>query len=117
MPSSTARNLRWQALLEDFRRGGLTHIEFCRRRGISLHTFRKRLYGQKAVPPAIPRQGPAPRPARFLPVTIPDAARIDSARPADPLVLVLAEGRRVAVAPGFDPETLHRLIDALERRP
>jgi hypothetical protein len=116
MSSSNSADLRWQALLKDFPRSGLTHLEFCRLRGISLHTFRKKLYGQKAVAPAIPRDGAALPAARFLPVAIP-AAPVDSARPADPLVLVLAGGRRLAVAEGFDPETLHRLIDALERRP
>ena len=35
-----------KALLKDFQRGGLTQVEFCRLRGISLHTFRKKLYGQ-----------------------------------------------------------------------
>jgi hypothetical protein len=36
---------RWNALLDDFRNSGLTHAEFCRRRGVPLHTFRKRLVG------------------------------------------------------------------------
>src|ERR1700680_1586013 len=47
-------NLRWNALLNDFRRSGLTQAEFCQRRGISIHSFRKRLY---QVP--TPQQPPA----------------------------------------------------------
>jgi hypothetical protein len=39
-----ALDLHWTALLNDFRRSGLTHAEFCARRGFSLHTFRKHLY-------------------------------------------------------------------------
>lgn len=48
--------------------------------------------------------------AAFLPV-IPAA---DPLAPApDSLVLVLPGGFRLAVAAGFDPETLRRLLDAL----
>lgn len=117
MSSPTSTDVRWQGLLNDFRRSGLTHAEFCRRRGMSLHTFRKRLYGQKAVAPGIERNGAASPPARFLPVAIPAAAPINASRAGDPLVLVLAGGRRVSVGEGFDSETLHRLIAVLERRP
>ena len=46
-------DLRWRAILDDFPHGGLTHAAFCRRKAISVHTFRKRLYGQKAIAPAI----------------------------------------------------------------
>jgi hypothetical protein len=41
IPRSDAR---WDAILRDFCNSRLTHAEFCRRRGIFLHTFRKRLY-------------------------------------------------------------------------
>jgi transposase len=74
MPRGHILDLRWDALLRDFRRSGLTHAEFCRRRGISIHSFRKRLY--RAV---TPKPTPADRPSsdllatRFLPVTIPGA--------------------------------------------
>ena len=44
MPRGHTLDLRWNALLNDFRRSGLTHAEFCLRRGISIHSFRKRLY-------------------------------------------------------------------------
>jgi hypothetical protein len=41
--------VRWRAVIDDFHRSGLKQAEFCRRRGLSLHTFRKYLYGS---PPA-----------------------------------------------------------------
>ena len=44
MPRGHILDLRWNALLNEFRRSGLTHAEFCQRRGISIHSFRKRLY-------------------------------------------------------------------------
>jgi hypothetical protein len=49
MVSDTSTDIRWRSLINDFQRSGLTHSEFCRLREISLHTFRRRLYGQKAL--------------------------------------------------------------------
>jgi hypothetical protein len=117
MPRGHILDLRWNALLNDFRRSGLTHAEFCQRRGISLHSFRKRLY-QAATPkpaPANPRSSEGA--AHFLPVTIlPDPIpATTAARP--PLELLLGNGRRIAVAPGFDPQTLRQLIATVEERP
>jgi hypothetical protein len=115
MPRGHILDLRWNALLNEFRRSGLTHAEFCRRRGISIHSFRKRLY-----------RAPTPKPTpanhlssdvatpRFLPVTIlPDPTPATSAS-RQPLELLLDNGRRIAVAPGFDPQTLRRLIATVE---
>jgi len=111
-------DLRWNALLNDFRRSGLTQAEFCRRRQISLHSFRKHLY--QPLP-----SKPAPNDDRssfgadhhFLPVTIlPDPVPpITVSQPH--LELILSNGRRIAVAPGFDPQTLRRLIAVVEERP
>ena len=118
MPRGHILDLRWNALLNDFRRSGLTQAEFCARRGISIHSFRKRLYGVPA---------PKPTPANhlssdgttsgFLPVTIlPDPiSAIAAAR--QPLELCLNTARRIAVAPGFDPHPLRRLIALVEEPP
>ena len=117
MPRGHILDLRWNALLNDFRRSGLTQAEFCKRRGISIHSFRKRLY---QVPT------PKPTPANhlssdgttsgFLPVTIlPDPIPATSAS-RQPLELLLSNGRRIAVAPGFDPQTLRQLITVVEER-
>ena len=51
MPRGHILDLRWNALLNEFRRSGLTHAEFCQRRGISIHSFRKRLYPMFGVTP------------------------------------------------------------------
>jgi len=83
--------------------------------GSRIHSFRKRLYGQKPIAPAALTP---PRPIRFLPVhltTTLDAPAIPSA--VEPLALVLSDRLRVVVGPGFDPDTLRRLLDALEIRP
>jgi len=119
MPRAHVLDLRWSALLNDFRRSGLTHVEFCRRRGISVHSFRKRLYNARTPKPA-----PAPTLGvdcssdgvahPFLPVTIVPDPIPAVALPQQPLELILPNGRRIAVAPGFDPPTLRRLIAVVE---
>lgn len=107
MPHSTSATSRWRAIIDEFRQSGLKQAVFCRQRDLSLQTFRKYLYGSRPV--AVP--APA---VEFLPVATlsntPQAPRHDP----DPLVLILADGRRVAIAPGFDPQTLRRLVETIE---
>ena len=118
MPRGRILDLRWNALLSEFRRSGLTQAEFCERRGISIHSFRKHLYRVPA-----PKPNPANHPssdaaAHFLPVTVlPDPIPATAAASLQPLELLLANGRRVAVAPGFDPATLRLLIAVAEEPP
>src|SRR5438477_11409138 len=71
MPRGHILDLRWNALLNEFRRSGLTQAEFCQRRGISIHSFRKRLYQVPTPKPAPtnPLSSDAATP-HFLPVTI-----------------------------------------------
>lgn len=115
MPRSRTVDLRWKALLNDFRRSGLTQAEFCRRRQISLHSFRKHLYQPQPARSASSDDRPAATADHhFLPVTIlPDPApAITDSRPH--LELILPNGRRIAIAPGFDTLTLRRLIAVVE---
>jgi hypothetical protein len=106
MPPANSAASRWRVILDEFQQSGLKQAEFCRRRGLSLHTFRKYLYGSRPVAP------PA-RAVEFLPVTTPvQQTRHEPA--ADLIVLILAEGRRVAVSPGFDSQTLRRLLETVE---
>ena len=119
MPRGHILDLRWNALLNDFRRSGLTQAEFCERRGISIHSFRKRLY-QAPAPKPTPANPPSSDPAaHFLPVTIlPDPIPATADAPSrEPLELLLPNGRRIAVAPGFDPHTLRQLIALVEEQP
>jgi transposase len=101
--------------------GGLalvTQAEFHHYRQISLHSFRKHL-DQPVPSTPVPSDGRSSASAdhHFLPVTIfPDP--ILSITVSQPhLELILSNGRRIAVAPGFDPQTLHRLITVVEERP
>ena len=118
MPRGRILDLRWNALLNEFRRSGLTQAEFCERRGISIHSFRKRLYRVPA---------PKPTPANhlssddttsgFLPVTILADSTPATATSTQPLELPLGNGHRIAVAPGFEPQTLRQLIATVENPP
>jgi hypothetical protein len=112
VPRSSISDLRWHALLNDFRKSGLTHVAFCQLRDISLHTFRKRLYASRPVEvTSPPSEATPPAEPVFLPVTI----LADAHDPApQPLELILPHGRRVAVPPGFDAGTLRRLLSVLE---
>lgn len=124
MPRKTSDDTHWVAAIDDFRSSGLTQPEFCRRRGLPLHSFRRRLY---ARPDATTSPTAQPAPAskvspdspRFLPVTlVADPTTLTTAAAtADPLVLILDVRRRIAVAPGFDPDTLRRLIETIEAHP
>ena len=119
MPQSRTVDLRWNAILNDFRRSGLTHAEFCRLREIPLHTFRKHLNQART-----PKSGSSPgngRPSsiadhHFIPVTLlPDPTpTVRVSRPH--LELVRPDGRRTAIAPGIDSETLRRVIAVVEER-
>jgi hypothetical protein len=118
MASETSTDLRWRTLIKDFQRSGLTHAEFCRKRAISLHTFRKRLYGQKALAPGIERKNESvpSEPTRFLPVALDAHLDLPPVSTVDPLTILLPGGWRIAVGEGFDPLTLRRLIDTIEPR-
>jgi hypothetical protein len=111
-------DLRWKSLLNEFRRSGLTQAEFCRRRPISLHPFRKHLYQPRPSQPTSSDDRPsAGADPQFLPVAIlPDPTLSITASPSH-LELILSNGRRIAVAPGFDPRTLRHLITVVEGHP
>jgi hypothetical protein len=118
MPRSRTVDLRWNALLNDFRRSGLTQAEFCRRREISIHSLRKHLYQPHPSKPT-PSDDRlfAGADNHFLPVTVlPDPISLTTTFQS-PLELVLSNGRRIAIAPGFDTETLRRLITVVEGYP
>jgi hypothetical protein len=118
MPYLQAIQRRWTAILNDFRRSGLTQPEFCRRRGVSLASLQYHLYKPKASKPAPDHHRSASNPnPHFVPVTIlPDLIppKID---PQSHIELILSNGRRIAVPPGFDSHTLRQIITVVEERP
>ena len=116
MASRPSTDIRWRGLFNDFQCSGLSQTEFCRLRQISPHTFRKRLYGQKALAPRIERKNDSapPEPTRFLPIALMPNGGIPPVPTADPPAILLPGGRRIVVGEGFDPKTPRRLIDTLE---
>jgi hypothetical protein len=128
--AQSSREIYWSAILADFRRSGLTHVEFCELRRISLHSFRDWLYRLRpGLPPRRSRPGhtsPTPSPTKtdlpdFLPVHVRSRPLVpisdhQSVPPPSPLELVLSDRCHLRVPAGFDPATLHQLLDVLEQR-
>jgi hypothetical protein len=103
IPRSRRTREAVQRLVSEFHASGLPASEFCPRHGLASSTLRRHLKHA-------PRDGAAAQPGvRFV------AVRVNGAAPAG-LEVVLASGRRIAVAPGFDVATLARLVHALEGR-
>jgi hypothetical protein len=120
----------WAALIDEWKQGGLDLPEFCRRRGLSRGTMQGWVYKTplkraieaarrqgsdlvaRALPEATPGESPPSVP--FLPVRF--AEDVVPQRPTDHVAIevILGGGRRVAVGPGFDEETLRRVVVALE---
>ncbi len=101
-----AKRQHWQQLLDRQRHSGLTVRAFCDSAGVSqaaFYAWRRRLHTR---PAARPSAAPTFVPVRVLPDGPTDG-------PAAPLEVVLANGLRLRVSPGFDPATLQQLVRAL----
>ena len=120
----------WSAVFADFRRSGLTQVEFCRRRQISVHSFRSWLYSLNRIPRAsspttaagtqrVSAQNASSTPS-FVPVRVRSksvaTAEHDFSQSPAMLELVVGDDHHVRVPVGFDPATLRRLLDLLESR-
>ncbi len=119
----------WAVLLDDWQSGGLSLPEFCRQRGLSRGTMQNWVYKptlRRAIEdarratrarrdaPAGKAESPAPPPA-FLPVRVAEiTAPARDPKTHTAIEVILGEGRRIAVGPGFDPETLRRVVAILE---
>jgi hypothetical protein len=119
----SSRQIYWSAIIADFHRSGMTHVQFCQLRKVPIHSFRKWLYRRPApASPAEAGRPSLPGAPLFLPVHVrPELAPITGQRQADtsapPLELVVAEGRFLRIPVGFDSTTLGRILDLLETRP
>ena len=111
----------WVGLIEEWRGSGLSLDVFCARRGINAGTMSGWIYKRdrrcaleaarratEGVAVAITASAPSFVPVRVAEVAVPPTAV--------GVEVVLAEGRRVVVGPGFDPETLLRVVAVLEGR-
>jgi transposase len=93
----------WRMVLARWRRSGLSVRAFCRAEGVgepSFYAWRRRLDQADPKKPV------------FLPVhVVTEAAQEPATRGIE---VVLANGRCLRVGPGFDPQTLVKLVDLLE---
>jgi hypothetical protein len=117
----------WAALIDQWRQSGLSLPAFCQRHGLSRGTMQNWVYkpalqraaeeARRQAWAAEDRPPPLDRAAAFLPVRIAEPAARDEAPARTGVEVVLGPGRRVVIAPGFDPETLRRVVAVLEGRP
>jgi hypothetical protein len=112
----------WVKQIAAWQASQLSQAAFCRREGISLHSFRAWLYQpdrRRARHDWQVRQhqaGPSNAAPTFVELRVagePTAAEA-LAPVAGTLEVVLRNGRRIAVAPGFDDGTLRQLLRLLE---
>lgn len=123
----------WAALIDQWRRSGLSLPAFCRIHGLSRGTMQNWVYKpalKRAVEEArreslsnpagpghfegIPAAEPSPA---FLPVHVAEVPAASLSTRRSGVEVVLGSGRRVSLEAGFDPETLRRVVAVLEGRP
>jgi hypothetical protein len=123
------RAAQWAVLIDEWNASGLNLTEFCQRRGLCRGTMQGWVYkpalkraienarrgaivsvGKTSQQDASSVPSPAFLPVRLVEVTAP----APEAKSHAAIEVVLAGGRRIGVSPGFDPETLRRVVAALE---
>jgi hypothetical protein len=116
------RRAYWRSLIEQWRRSGVSQVEFCRRRGVRPGTFAfwKHTLARDGHGRALPVARPAAAPA-FVPVRVSAGAAVNEAAPAATPVdasgeieIVLDRRRRVRVRGPVDVRWLGGLIGMLE---
>lgn len=96
---------RWQIRLDEWKKSGLTQAEYCRRNNLRGHRFlywKKRLLAKGCV-------------AALVEVP-PEIVSLSASAQKSPLCLIIDGRFCVEIAPGFDADTLDRLIGVLDRR-
>jgi lambda repressor-like predicted transcriptional regulator len=123
MAEHGSRDEHWADVVSQWRASGLSQKEFCRRRDISDRALNNWLYKSPyrervaRILAARSQAKPDAETPRFLPVTVLSATPgADSQASCATIEVVLPSGSRIAVRPGFDAETLRRVVAALEAR-
>ena len=106
------RRAEIRQLVAEFLNSGMPALEFCRSRGLSRNTLYRHLKRQpgKANPHSISISADP----QLVRVELAGVNR-SGASNGGGLVVVLASGRKIEVAAGFDGLTLERLVCVLER--
>lgn len=116
----------WAALIDQWRQSGLSLPAFCQRHGLSRGSMQNWVYKpelkraveaarRESQTPVDEPPAPATVPA-FLPVRVVQAAAVGEASDRSGVEVVIGAGRRVVIGPGFDAETLRRVVAVLEGR-
>jgi hypothetical protein len=117
-PADTRESFDGLALLASDSLALRTQAQFRRHRQIALHPFRRHLdHPLLSNPAPSDDRSSAGADHHFLPVTILADPLLSITASQPHLELILSNGRRNAVAPGFDPQTLRGLITVVEERP
>jgi hypothetical protein len=96
-------------LVAEFATSGLDASEFCRVRGLSRTTLHRHLRKQRIQAQAISAK------PQLVAVELASAERSMANQLSGGLAVVLASGRKIEGAQGFDAFTLERLVSVLER--
>jgi hypothetical protein len=112
------------ALIDQWRKSGLSLPAFCAPRGVNANTMsgwvHKTAYREaidRARGEALAAKAPDRARPAFLPVRVADVPARGRTPGRAGVAVVIGPGRRVVVAPGFDAETLRRVVAVLEDRP
>lgn len=112
------------ALIDQWRKSGLSLPAFCAPRGVNAKTMSGWVYKpvhraaiERARSEVVAALGPDQAEPAFLPVRVADARTRARTPGRAGLAIVIGSGRRVVVKPGFDAETLRRVVAVLEDRP
>jgi len=135
MASRRRGALEWAGLIDEWKHSGLSLPKFCGRRGLKTTTMCGWVYKpalKRAIETArrneeVDRERPAkvrPSPGlkaspAFVPVRLRELISGRTIEPIDrsAIEVIVGAGRRVSVGPGFDSETLKRVIATLESSP
>ena len=96
-------------LVTEFQSSGLRQNEFCRNHGLALSSLQRQLKKRRRD------QGEVKESGGLVAVELSGQERTGKDRSSSALEVVLSGGRRIEVRPGFDSNTLERLLGVLER--
>ena len=106
-PRDPSKEQRWRQLIGQWQRSGLTIRAFCQCHHVTVPSFYawRRILRQRDASAC-----PVTSPVSFLPVHV----RPDDRDVPPPLELLLPNGRRLRIPPGYDDTHLRQLIRTLE---
>jgi lambda repressor-like predicted transcriptional regulator len=124
MAEHGSRDEHWADVVTQWRDSGLSQKEFCQRRGISDRTLNNWLYKSPdrervaRILAARSRGDLVTESPRFLPVAVLETTTATRSQVTSTAIeIMLPSGPRIAITPGFDAETLRRVVAALESPP